>query len=245
MSNITAQVIASEGGPYSQLRTGTVTAQDATSVTVLVGGTQVPAAYILGATFTAGDLVAVTRQDATWFCHGRIAGQGPNEIQNPSFEMNGPGQPPLLWFIADIVGLSQATVATSSFAPDGDQIAQVISDAATSQSYLYSSPIAVTAGDIFNLSAFVTGFYGADAPQTADSAIVALWFADADDLYPTTISADIVVDTFTDVPSGPPFVQMSGSVTAPVSGFMRVALRSTMAVDQSLGYDFVVARRVG
>lgn len=245
MTSPTPVVIAAENGPWTQLRTGTVTAATNTTVTVLVGGTQVEAAFEFGAVFLPGHLVALLRQDATWWVLGRVAGAGPNEIQNPSFEISGTGMPPALWFFADITNISQVSVAESTYAPDGDQYAQVFSDSATAQSYLYSSPIAVTAGDIFNVSAYVTGFYAVDAPQTADAALVGLWFADSDDLYPTTSSADTVIATYNDVPSGPPFVQISGQVTAPVTGFMRLALRSTMAVNQSLGWDFVVARRVG
>lgn len=239
-----AQFIASDDGPWAQVRTGTVTSQDATSTMVLVGGTQIPAAYGVGAVYEQGDLVALIRQDASWLVLFRLAGAGPNEIQNLSFEMSPTGIPPVLWFLADISGLAQSTVIPLAYAPDGDQAAQIISDSATSSSYLYSSPIAVTAGEVFNVSAYVTGIYDVDAPQTADAAIVGLWFADADDLYPTTISADIVIEVLNDVPSGPPFVQLSGSVTAPVSGFMRVALRSNLAVGQSLAWDFVTARRV-
>lgn len=245
MSSPTPVVLASENGPWAQVRTGTVTDASTTTVTVLVGGTQVEAAFALGQSFVSGDLVALIRQDASWLVLFRLAGAGPNEIQNPSFEISGTGMPPALWFFADITNLSQVSVAEIDYAPDGDQYAEVFSDSATSQSYLYSSPIAVTAGDVFNVSAYVTGFYAVDAAQTADAALVGLWFADSDDLYPTTSSADIVIVTYTDVPSGPPFVQMSGQVTAPVSGFFRLALRSTMAVNQSLGYDFVVGRRVG
>lgn len=245
MSSPTPVVIASENGPWAQVRTGTVTDASTTTVTVLVGGTQIEAAFALGQAFVSGDLVALIRQDASWLVLFRLAGAGPNEIQNPSFEVSGTGMPPALWFFADITNVSQASVAEIDYAPDGDQYAEVFSDSATSQSYLYSSPIAVTAGDVFNVSAYLTGFYAVDAAQTADAALVGLWFADSDDLYPTTSSADIVIVTYTDVPSGPPFVQVSGQVTAPVSGFMRIALRSTMAVNQSLGWDFVVARRVG
>lgn len=245
MTSPTPVLIAAENGPWSQVRTGTVTAASNTTVTVLVGGTQIEAAFPFGAVLLPGHLVALLRQDASWLVLFRIAGAGPNEIQNPSFEISGTGMPPALWFFADITNVSQASVAEIDYAPDGDQYAQVFSDSATSQSYLYSSPIAVTAGDIFNVSAYVTGFYAVDAAQTADAALVGLWFADSDDLYPTTSSADTVISTFTDVPSGPPFVQMSGQVTAPVTGFFRLALRSTMAINQSLGYDFVVARRVG
>lgn len=245
MTSPTAVTIAAENGPWMQLRTGTVTAASSTTITVLVGGTQVEAAFPFGATFLPGHLVLIVRQDASWAVLYRIAGAGPNEILNPSFELSGTGMPPTLWFFADITNVSQVSVAQIDYAPDGDQYAQVFSDSATSQSYLYSSPIAVTAGEIFNVSAFVTAFYAVDAAQTADAALVGLWFADADDLYPTTSSADVVISTFTDVPSGPPFVQLSGQVTAPVTGYFRLALRSTMAVNQSMGYDFVVARRVG
>lgn len=246
MPNTTAQILASDNGPWTQMRTGTITAQDATFATVLVGGTQVQAAYEFGANFTEGDLVIVLRQDATWAVLYRIAGSGPNEIQNPSFEMSPTGQPPILWFLADIVGVSQSVVSDELAAPEGTQYAQVFSDAAAATSYLYSSPIAATAGDIFNVSAFVTGIYDTAAAQTADAALVATWYADSDDLYPTTSSADIVVTTFADVPSGPPFVQLSGSVTAPVTGFLRLALRTTIvALNQSLGWDFATARRVG
>lgn len=245
MSSPTPVVTALENGPWAQLRTGIVTAASTTSLTVLVAGTQVPAAFPKGTTFLVGDLVMIARQDASWAVLYAIAGFGPNEIQNPSFELSGTGMPPALWFFADIIGISQVSVAQSASVPDGDQYAEVFSDSATSQSYLYSSAIAVTAGDVFNVSAYVTGFYAIDAPQTADAALVGLWFADSDDLYPTTSSADIVIATYTDVPSGPPFVQLSGQVTAPVTGFFRLALRSTLAVNQSLGWDLAVAREVG
>lgn len=245
MSSPTPVVTASENGPWAQVRTGTVTAASSTSVTVLVGGTQIEAAFPFGTVLAPGHLVAVIRQDASWLVLYRIAGFGPNEIQNPSFETSGTGMPPTLWFLADIVGISQVSVAESADAPDGDQFAEVFSDSATSQSYLYSSPIAVTAGDVFNVSAYVTAFYAIDAAQTADAALVGLWFASPADLYPTTSSADIVISTYTDVPSGPPFVQLSGQVTAPVTGFFRLALRSTMAVNQSMGWDLAIAREVG
>lgn len=245
MTSPTPVLIAAENGPWSQVRTGTVTAASNTTVTVLVGGTQVEAAFPFGAVLVPGQLVALLRQDASWLVLFRIAGAGPNEIQNPSFEISGTGMPPSLWFFADITNISQVSVAELDWVPDGDQYAQVFSDSATSQSYLYSSPMATTAGEIWNVSAYVTGFYAVDAAQTADAALVGLWFADSDDLYPTTSSADIVIATYTDVPSGPPFVQLSGQVTAPVTGFFRLALRSTMAVNQALGWDFVVSRRVG
>lgn len=245
MSSPVPVTLAAENGPWTQLRTGVVTSTSTTSLTVLVGGTQVPAAFPKGTTFNVGDLVMIARQDASWAVLYAIAGFGPNEILNPSFELSGTGMPPALWFFADITNISQVSVAESTYAPDGTHYAAVFSDSATSQSYLYSSPIPVTAGDVFNVSAFVTGFYAVDAPQTADAALVGLWFASPADLYPTTSSADIVIATYNDVPSGPPFVQLSGQVTAPVTGFFRLALRSTMAVNQSLGWDMVIAREVG
>lgn len=243
MSSPIAVSIAASDGPYSQLRLGTVTSSSTATATVLVGGTQVQAGYLTSYTPAQGDLVAILRQDATWLILGQPAGVGPNQIQNPSFELSPPGTVPTFWQFADITNLSQVVVADRLTPPDGTQYAQVISEAATSQSYLYSSPIAVEAGQIYNVGAYVTGIYDVDAPQTADAAIFGLWFADQDDLYPTTISADTSIVTLNDVPSGPPFIQISGNVTVPVSGFMRIALRSTMAVGQSLGWDFVTARR--
>lgn len=245
MSSPTPVTIAAENGPWTQLRTGIVTAASTTSLTVLVGGTQVQAAFPKGTTFLVGDLVMIARQDASWAVLYAIAGFGPNEIQNPSFENSGTGMPPVNWIIYDITGISQVSVAEVAWAPDGTQYAEVFSDSATSQSYLYSEPIPVTAGDVFNVSAYVTGFYAVDAAQTADAALVGLWFASPANLYPTTSSADIVIATYTDVPSGPPFVQLSGQVTAPVTGFFRLALRSTLAVNQSLGWDLAIAREVG
>jgi hypothetical protein len=226
------------------MRTGTIVSQDASQVIVSVGGQQFPAMYGEGQVYESGQLVVLLRQDATWAVLYAMAGAGPNEVQNPSFELSGTGMPPINWNFADLTNLSQVTVVAGEDLPDGGQFAQVFSDAATSSSYLYSSAIGATAGEQFSLSAYVRGFYDVDAPQTADAALVALWFANASDLYPTTSSADIVVDTFTDVPSGPPFVQLAGVVTAPVTGFLRVALRSTLAINQSLGWDFVVGRRL-
>jgi hypothetical protein len=244
MSSPIPTILASDSGPWAQVRTGTVIAVSATSVEVLVGGTSIQASYLTTYTPAAGHLVALLRQDSTWLCLGRIAGSGQNEVQNPGFEASPVGLPPTQWEFANLTGLSQAVVADDT-PPEGSQFAIVVSDSATSNSYLYSSPISVTAGQVLAVSAYVTGFYDINAPQTADAALVALWFAGITDLYPTTSSADIAVATYTDVPSGPPFVQLSGQVTAPVSGFMRLALRSTMAVNQSLGWDLASVRRIG
>jgi hypothetical protein len=100
----------------------------------------------------------------------------------------------------------------------------------------------VNAGDIWSIAAFVGGEYNGGV-QTADAKIDAMWFANLTDLYPTVSSASINVATSVDVPQHPPYKVIAGTVTAPVSGFMRVGLRSTLSAGQALVWDSVTARR--
>jgi hypothetical protein len=73
---------------------------------------------------------------------------------------------------------------------------------------------------------------------------VALWFANATNLYPTTSSADTLVTNDLDIPQYPPFRSLFQNVTVPAaSPFMRVALRSTLAAGQGLVWDNVIARK--
>lgn len=245
MSSPIPAVLAAENGPWAQVRTGTVAEASATSVFVLVGGTTIEAAFLTSYTPAAGHLVALLRQDSTWLCLGQIAGSGQNLVLNPGFEQSEPGSQPASWFVADLVGVAEAVAVASPDAPEGAQYAQVISDSASSSSYLYSNAISVASGDVLNVSAFVMGIYPSDVAQDADAALVALWFASTTDLYPTTSSPDIVVATLNDVPSGPPFSQISGQVTAPVEGFLRLALRSNLTAPASLAWDLASVRRVG
>ncbi|MEU7010357.1 hypothetical protein [Streptomyces sp. NPDC046332] len=212
---------------------------------VSVGGTEYPAAYLRGATFTAGDLVYVSYQSGSWVIHGALAGVGPNLMANanPSFEDSAPGTTPVQWILADVAGTSTATTMSFGAAPDGSQVAAVGTLGGGATAYLYSAlAIPVTAGDTFSVSALSGGAYEIGDTLTADSAIVALWFANATDLYPTTSSADTVINAATDIVAAPPFTTLSGSVAAPVTGFMRIALRAATVGTQQVLFDQVIVR---
>ena len=101
------------------------------------------------------------------------------------------------------------------------------------------------AGDQFTLSAYVGAQQGPSSPSPVDASLYALWFANETNLYPTTSSADtLVAGPLTNVPTAPPFTPLSGTVTAPVTGAMRVALRSVANNDSSLLWDLITAREV-
>lgn len=240
-------VVSALEGPFTQSRIGTVVLATPNSMFVNVAGTVMEVAFLLPFTSTAvtppavGTVVQLIRQDSSWVAVGRIVGTGSNAVLNPSFEDSLPGSQPVNWQVADISGASTVTVISTSDAPDGTQAARVFSGQA-SDHYLYSAPIAVNAGDIWSIAAFVGGDYNG-GPQTADARIDAMWFANMTDLFPTVSSASINVVTSNDVPQYPPFRAIAGTVTAPVSGFMRVGLRSTLGAGQALVWDSVTARR--
>ena len=246
MVNTTAQILAAQNGPFAIMRTGTVSSFAPNELVISVGGTTFTASYREGDTFAPGDLVQALNQDATWFVLGRLAGVGVNLLAgfNHSFEDSDPGTFPTSWFFADLSGSSSAAVQTFFPAPDGTQVASVSCSGPAAQSYLYSSPIFANLGDQFSVSAAAGGAYEVDDTHTADAAIVALWFANSTNLYPTTSSADQVIATAVDVAAAPPFTTLSGTITAPVTGFLRVALRSDLAATQRLLWDNVIARAV-
>lgn len=240
-------VVSSLEGPFTQSRIGTVVLATPNTLFVDVGGTVMEVAFLLPFLSTAvsppaaGTVVQLIRQDASWVAVGRVVGTGSNPILNPSFEDSEPGSFPVNWQTADISGVSTVAVTTTTSAPSGTRVARVFS-AQASEHYLYSSPIAVNSGEIWSLAAFVGGDYGGGA-QTADAKIDAMWYANMTDLFPTVSSPSITVVTSTDAPQYPPFRAISGSVTAPVTGFMRVALRSILAAGQALVWDAATARR--
>jgi hypothetical protein len=234
---------AAQGGPYAELGTGVVVSFTTNQAVVSVRGSTFTAAYLEGTVLTVGALVAVLRQDASWLVLGVLAGVGENLVLNPSFEDSAPGSFPSSWFHANTSGVAAVTVEADPDAPEGDQVATVSGPAVGTTSYLYSNPIQVTSGEQLTLSAFAGGDYQPADTQTADAALVALWFANDTNLYPTTSSPDIVVSTATDVVQAPPYTTLGGTVTAPVTGFMRVALRTTTQDSQAIQWDAVVARR--
>lgn len=242
--NPNPNLLTSRGGPFAQTRTGVVVGEaSADTVIILVGGTQFPARYLASYVPVAGDLVAISLQDSSWMVYGRIAGQGSNQVAGGSFENDPIGSTPDGWTLYDVAGLSAVDVREREGAPSGNQVAAVYPLAPAATSLLYSPPISVAPGQVWDLGAFVGGDYEVGATPDADADLVALWFANTTNLYPTTSAADTLVASLTDVTQLPPFTGMSGSVTVPTGAVvMRVALRSTLTTGQALEWDFVTAR---
>jgi len=245
-TNTTAALIASQGGPYAQLRVGVVVSFTANQAIISAGGSTFSAAYLRGTTLIVGDLVACLEKRGSWLVLGALAGVGPNLLAdgNPSFEASAPGSFPSLWFQANLLGVSVIVVDTDPNAPAGTQVAAVSGPAVGTQSYLYSQPIQVTSGEQFAVSAYAGGDYQPGDALTADAALVALWFANDTNLYPTTSAVDIVISTSNDLVQSPPYATLGGTVTAPVTGFMRIALRSTTETSQRVLWDSVIVRKL-
>lgn len=243
-TNDTAQLLAAQGGPWAQVRTGTVADANSGSATIVVGGTSFQASFISPYVPSSGDLVAVVRQDSSWIILGRIAGQGQNLVVNNSFESTPLGAFPDNWFLANLAGTSSNAFTVSTPVVEGSRSLSVVSATGiAAQSYVYSSPIAVTAGDIITLSAYAGADANGTTPVAVDAALFALWFANSTDLYPTTSSADSSIASAVNIPLAPPFTSLSGSVTAPVTGFVRLALRSAVNGSTSVVWDFSTLRR--
>lgn len=240
-----AEELSAEDGPFARFRVGTLVSFATNQAVVSLGGSTFPAAYIRGTNLLAGDLVYVSNQSGSWVIHGALAGVGTNLLANfnPSFEDSAPGTEPVLWFLANTAGTSTAAVVQTGDAPDGSQVASVGTAGGGATAYLYSSPIAVSTGDMFTVSAFAGGEYQPADTATADVALVGLWFANATNLYPTTSSADTVIVSVNDIVQKPPYTTLSGSVTAPVNGFMRLALRTATVGTQQVYWDQVIVRR--
>lgn len=250
MTNQSAMTLASKDGPWAQLRTGTVVEASGSTVTVLVGATTFTASVVapIGVVNPTvpppGTYVVVGRQDSSWIVFGAILGASVNLILNGSFEDNEPGTVPTPWIVYQGTGSIDATVEEVRDAVAGNNILVVATSSASSNGIVYSSPIDVTAGDRLQLSVFVSALYDAGVAETADGVLLALWFNTDADLYPTTSSPDTVVATGTDVVSRPPWTPLSGTITAPVTGVMRLGLRSILDGGQELHWDFAVVRRI-
>ncbi|MEU7074745.1 hypothetical protein AB0B30_32440 [Streptomyces narbonensis] len=246
MINTASVTVAAQPGPFAQMRTGVVASFTANEAQISAGGSTFPAAYLEGVNLSAGALVACLYQGGSWLVLGVLAGVGPNLLAagNPNFEASPPGLFPDLWFQANLSGVAAIAVVDEPGAPVGSQVAAVSGPAVGTQSYLYSQPIQVTSGDQFAVSAYAGGDYQPSDALTADAALVALWFANETNLYPTTSAVDIVIATATDLVQSPPYTTLGGTVTAPVTGFMRIALRSTTEASQRVLWDGVIVREL-
>lgn len=250
MTNTSAVRLAAQNGPWAQLRTGTVVDASGSSVTVLVGATVftasvvAPVGVVNPSVPPPGTYVVVGRQDSSWIVFGAILGASVNLIENGSFEETEPGNPPTSWTVHQVTGDTDATVEAVDDAVTGSNILIVTTNTATATSLVYSSPVNVTAGDRMQLSVFVSALYDPGVAEDADADLMALWFDSETDVYPATSAPDTVVATAADVVSRPPWTSLSGTITAPVTGVMRLGLRSVLAAGQELHWDFAVVRRI-
>ena len=231
----------------AEMGTGTVTGVTSTTLTVLARGVQFECAYLDSYLLPiVGDLVAFIRQDSTWLVLGRLAGVGPNMVENFSFELGGPGVIPTSWTQFQISGAGVATGVITGYAPDGVRELSVAAGGAAQDTYVYSAPISVVTGQQWAVSALTSAVYPSGATPTADAALYALWFANDTNLYPTTSAADTLISQINDVGPDASHASVSGQVTVPAAtSFMRIATRSISAASISVLFDAVIARRIG
>lgn len=252
MSSRTAMMLAAQDGPWAQLRTGTVVQASGGTAVVVVGATTFEASIIApfgiadpgSAVPPAGALVMVGRQDSSWAVLGAVLGASGNLVPNGSFEDSPPGSEPLGWTLYALTGTGEATVTDEQAPVAGAHTVLVTTVSVNAHLYLYSGPIPVVEGDVLQLSVFASAVYEDGAPETSDVDLYALWFATDTDLYPDVSHPATQVDSVANLPAAPLWTPLSGTITAPVSGFLRVALRSDINVDQATLWDFAVARRV-
>lgn len=241
---------------FAYLRTGTVVLVDPFLATVLIGGedgTQIRAAYVRESEPEIGAVVAVIRQGASWFVLGTTSVSGGNSVQNPSFEQVNEDNTPVFWTLYN-VSSTHAMAAVSSpgeAVPDpneaGDNVLEVgpINAAAAGTSIVYSAAISVTSGETWELSAYYNGNYPAANTGTTDIVLVALWFADATDLYPATVSADSTIVSVSNIPENETMTVARGTVVVPGGAeFMRVGLRTGAQPSAGAHWDYVTARRI-
>jgi len=231
---------AAEGG------VGTVVAVSSTTLTILARGITFPAAYTRSYTPVVGDLVYFNRQDASWIVIDALAGVGPNQVFNFSFEDGPPGTIPDGWFIANLSGAATATGVVTGYAPLGSRELSVNAGGAVQDTYVYSSPIPVAPGQTWAISALASATYPPATVPSADAALYALWFVNNTNLYPTTSAADTLVAQVNDVGPDASHSSVSGSVVVPAAtNYLRVATRSMSAASISVLWDAVIARRIG
>lgn len=233
---------------FSFTRVGTVISVNPFFVLVDVGGTVIDAAYVAQSRPAVDDMVSVIRQGASWIVLGTSSASGGNGIENGSFEeVTDAGQPELwtLYNVTNTANWSSIEDAEEAIG-EGTRLLEVIAaTAATSTSIVYSSPMAVSPGQVVELSAYVNGYYPSPNVNTADGDLRALWFASALSAYPTTSAADTVIQSFTNIPDiqGSPMRSLSGTATVPAATtHVRVGLRSVLLDGTGLHWDAATAR---
>lgn len=244
------QQLSSLPDRYTYMRTGRVLSVNPFFALVDIGSTSVPAAYVRQSEPEVGDIVSILRQSASWMVVGTTSSSGANLVRNPSFEEVDTNGKPSLWTLYNATNVTSWESVPADDALDQDGGHRVLEvwnpGVANATSFVYSAPISVVGGEVWEISAYVNGYYPADNPNTSDVYIAALWFNNATDLYPTTAAADSVVPGITNIAENPLMTSLSGNVTVPVAAeFMRVGLHSILSPGAGAHWDFVTARKVG
>jgi hypothetical protein len=231
----------------AEMGVGTVVGASATTLTLLVRGAGVEAAFLDSYSPTVGDLVMFLRQDSTWVVPGKYAGVGSNEVLNFNFEDDDASpSTPSHWTLYNVSGSGTASTTSAVSAPAGDFELSVAAGSGAQDTYVYSDPIIVNPGEQWAISALASAVYPPAAAPSADAAVYAFWFANTTNLYPSTAAADTLVAQVNDVGPAPDHSSVSGTVTVPGGvAVMRVALRSITAGDIAMLFDVVIARKIG
>jgi hypothetical protein len=230
---------------FSYLRLGVVTSVNPVFALVTVGEVQLRASYLRGIPPGIGDTVSVLRQDATWHILGTTSASGQVLTQNASFEDVDDSGIPSLWFFYNVTNSSRWESVPSEFAVDGERALNQVPAVPTATSFAYSSPVAVETGQTVELGVYAGGDYpGSGTTPTSDARLYALWFATASALYPTTSSADSLIQTVNNIQDADfGMVSLSGTVTVPAAtSFVRIGLRGTVEANMGLWWDYATIR---
>jgi hypothetical protein len=232
---------------FAYVRTGIVTNIDPFGATVTVGSTSIRAAYVRQSEPDIGDVVVVIRQGATWFILGTSSASGPNLVQNPSFEDTNEDGTPTMWVQTAVLCTPIFSSVPDPVAAEGSHVLEVFCPdiCVSAVSLVQSAPIAVTVGQMLEVSAYVNGYYPSDNANTTDVVLQMVWFANSTDIYPITSSADSTIVTINNITEETTMRSIRGTVTVPVGAvFGRVGLRTTAATSTGSHWDFVGVRVV-
>lgn len=241
--NTTDQLLA-VADRSNALRVGTVAEVFASTLTVNVGGTPTPMAYLASYTANIGDLVAAMRQDSTWLVLGRLSGSGDNAVANPSFEDDGAATgTPSRWGTYNQTGTATVSTDGDPNAPAGNYVLVISPDGTSRTTVIYSDPIEVLPGQVWSASVYVAGIQDTGVP-TGDATLEAWFELNEADVPPTTVVTTTIA-TMLNVPNSPPYFQIAGNVAVPTGvNFMRIGLRSVLAANVGMKWDFATARLI-